>query len=216
MRANTQLQQAVLAELEWDPRVDASKVGVSAVGGVVTLTGTVPSYAEKIAAEGAVKRVAGVRGIANDLEVHLPGMSQRGDTELAEAALQALKWDVMVPPQVTVRVSHGWLTLEGSVEREYQRVAAERAVRHLRGIKGCDNNIELHAPIAESQVKHRIEAALKRRAELDASRITVDVKGGLVTLKGTVHSWREHDDAFNAAWDAAGVTGVEDVLSVTA
>lgn len=216
MRANTQLQKAVLAELEWDPRVDASKVGVSTVGGVVTLTGTVPSYAEKIAAEGAVKRVAGVRGIANDLEVHLPGMSQRGDTELAEAALQALKWDVMVPPEVTVRVSHGWLTLEGSVEREHQRVAAERAVRHLRGIKGCDNNIELHAPVAGAQVKHRIEDALKRRAELDASRITVDVKGGLVTLKGTVHSWREHDDAFNAAWDAAGVTGVEDAINVTA
>jgi osmotically-inducible protein OsmY len=216
MRANTKLQKAVLAELEWDPRVDASKVGVATVDGVVTLTGSVPSYAEKIAAEQAVKRVAGVKGIANDLEVHLPGMSQRGDTELAQAALQALKWDVTVPAEVTVRISHGWVTLEGTVEHEFQRAAAERAVRHLRGLRGCDNNIELRPPITENLVKHRIEAALQRRAELDASQVKVEVAGSLVTLKGRVHSWREHDDAFNAAWDAAGVTAVVDALDVDA
>jgi osmotically-inducible protein OsmY len=216
MLANTQLQKAVLAELEWDPRIDASKVGVSTVEGVVTLTGSVPSYAEKIAAERAVERVAGVKAIVNDLEVHLPGPSQRGDTELAQTALQALKVDVMVPVEgITVRVSHGWLTLEGSVEHEYQRNAAERAVRHLRGLRGCDNNIELKPRVTESLVKHRIEAALKRRAELDASQVKVAVAGGKVTLKGTVHSKREHDDALNAAWDAAGVTAVEDALAVT-
>lgn len=215
MRANTQLQKSVLAELEWDPRVDASKIGVATVDGVVTLTGSVPSYPEKIAAERAVKRVKGVRGIANDLEVHLPGALRPGDTELAEAALRALKWDVTVPPEVTIRVAHGWLTLEGAVEREFQRTAAERAVRHLRGLRGCDNNIEIRPPISQALVKHRIEAALRRRAELDATQIKVDVTGGRVTLKGTVHSWREHDDAFNAAWDAAGVTAVEDALTVT-
>jgi len=217
MRTNTQLQKAVLAELEWDPRVDASKVGVATVDGVVALTGTVPSYAEKIAVERAVKRVAHVKGIANDLEVQVPGPNQRGDTELAQTALQALKVDVTVPVDgITVRVSHGWLTLEGAVEHEFQRNAAERAVRHLRGLRGCDNNIELRPRVTETQVKQRIEAALKRRAELDASQVKVAVVGGKVTLKGTVHSRREHDDALNAAWDAAGVTAVEDVLTVTA
>ena len=216
MRANTQIQKSVLAELEWDPRLDASKVGVAAVDGVVTLTGTVPSYAEKIAAERAVKRVVGVKGIVNDLEVHLPGLSQRGDTELAQAALQALKWDVMVPGDVTVRVSHGWVTLEGAVEHEFQRNAAERAVRHLRGLRGCDNNIELRPKVTEAQVKQRIEAALKRRAEVDAGQVKVAVAGGKVTLKGNVHTWREHDDAVNAAWDAGGVIAVEDNLTVNA
>lgn len=217
MRTNTQLQKAVLAELEWDPRLDASKIGVATIGGVVTLTGSVASYAEKIAAERAARRVGGVKGIANDLEVHLPGFSQRGDTELAEAALQALQADVTVPAdRITVRVSHGWLTLEGDVEQEYQRTAAERAVRHLRGLRGCDNNIELKPRATETQVKQRIEAALKRRAELDASQVKVAVEGGRVTLKGTVHSQREHDDAVNAAWDAGGVIAVEDALAVKA
>jgi osmotically-inducible protein OsmY len=216
MRANTQIQKSALAELEWDPRVDASKVGVAAVDGVVTLTGSVPSYAEKIAAERAVRRVAGVKGTVNDIEVHLPGMSQRGDTELAQTALQALKWDVMVPEDVTIRVSHGWVTLEGAVEQEFQRNAAERAVRHLRGLRGCDNNIELRPKVTEAKVKQRIEAALKRRAEFDADHVKVAVAGGKVTLNGKVHSWREHDDAVNAAWDAGGVTAVEDNLSITA
>jgi len=217
MRTNTQLQKAVLAELEWEPRLDASKVGVATLDGVVTLTGSVPSYPEKIAAERAVKRVAGVKGIANDLEVHLPGSSQRGDTELAQAALQALQWDVMIPTdRVTVRVSHGWLTLEGNVEQEYQRNAAERAVRHIRGLRGCDNNIELKPRVTETQVKQRIEAALKRRAEFDAHQVKVAVAGGKVTLNGVVRSWREHDDALNAAWDAGGVSAVEDALTIKA
>ena len=217
MRTNTQLQKAVLAELEWEPRLDASKVGVATLDGVVTLTGSVPSYPEKIAAERAVKRVAGVKGIANDLEVHLPGSSQRGDTELAQAALQALQRDVMIPTdRVTVRVSHGWLTLEGNVEQEYQRNAAERAVRHIRGLRGCDNNIELKPRVTETQVKQRIEAALKRRAEFDAHQVKVAVAGGKVTLNGVVRSWREHDDALNAAWDAGGVSAVEDALTIKA
>jgi osmotically-inducible protein OsmY len=217
MRTNTQLQKTVLAELEWEPRVDASNIGVATVDGVVTLTGHVKSYPEKLAAEEAVKRVAGVKGIANDVEVALPGTSQRGDTELAQAALQALEWDVMVPhDRIRVRVANAWLTLEGDVEREYQRTAAERAVRHLRGVRGCDNNIELKPPATESQVKQRIEAALKRRAEFDARQLKVAVQGGRVTLQGTVHSWREHDDALNAAWDAAGVRAVEDNLVIAA
>jgi osmotically-inducible protein OsmY len=217
MRTNTQLQKAVLAELEWEPRLDASKVGVATVDGVVTLTGSVASYPEKITAERAVKRVAGIKGIVNDLEVHLPGSSQCEDTELAQAALRALKWDVMVPADsVTVRVSHGWLTLEGTLEQEYQRNAAERAVRHLRGLRGCDDNIELKPRVTETQVKQRIQAALKRRAEFDANQVKVAVAGSRVTLKGVVHSWREHDDAVHAAWDAGGVSAVEDDLTITA
>jgi osmotically-inducible protein OsmY len=216
MRANTQLQQTVLAELEWDPQVDASNVGVATVDGAVTLTGSVPSYGERLAVEQAVKRVAGVRGIANDLEVQLPGSSQGGDTELVQAALQALKWNVTVPADVTVRISDGWLTLEGAVEHEFQRAAAGRAVGHLRGVRGCDNNIEIRPRVTESGVKEQIEATLKRRAGLDSSQVKVSVSGRLVTLEGTVHSWREHDDVFNAAWDAAGVSAVGDALQVVA
>ena len=215
MRANTELQKAVLAELEWDPRVDADKVGVAVSGGAVTLTGSVPSYAEKVAAERAVKRVAGVHGVANDLEVHLPEFSRRGDPELLDAALRALGWDVMIPAdRVTVSVSQGWLTLEGEVEHDYQRTAAERAVRHLRGLRGCINNIALRPKATESQVKQRIEDALRRRAELDAQMVNVAVAGNRVTLRGVVRSWREHDDAINAAWNAAGVVAVEDGLTV--
>jgi osmotically-inducible protein OsmY len=215
MRTNTQLQKTVLAELEWEPRVDASNIGVAAAEGVVTLTGHVKSYPEKIAAERAVKRVSGVRGVANDIDVKLPDSSERGDTELVQAALKALEWDVMVPSdRITVRAANGWLTLEGDVEWEYQRNAAERAVRHLTGVRGCANAILLKPRASESQVKQHIEAALKRRAEFDARQLKVAVDGGKVTLKGAVHSWREHDDALNAAWDASGVSAVHDELTI--
>jgi len=199
MHANTELQRSVLAELDWDPRVDASQIGVAAVEGVVTLTGQVSSFPERIAAEEAVKRVIGVRGVANDLAVVLPGSIEHSDTELVQAAVLALQWDVLVPDdRITVEVAGGWLKLDGEVEREYQRTAAERAVRELEGLLGCENNIVVKPAIVQSTVKQHIEAALKRRAELDTRQLQVSFLDGEVTLKGTVHSWREHDDALNA------------------
>lgn len=215
MHANTELQRSVLAELDWDPRVDASQIGVAAVEGVVTLTGQVSSFPERIAAEEAVKRVLGVRGVANDLAVVLPGSIEHSDTELAQAAVLALQWDVLVPDdRITVEVAGGWLKLDGEVEREYQRTAAERAVRELEGLLGCENNIVVKPAVVQSTVKQHIEAALKRRAELDTRQLQVSFLDGEVTLKGTVHSWREHDDALNAAWGAEGVNAVTDELTI--
>lgn len=215
MRTNTKLQKAVLAELEWDPRLDASNVGVATVDGIVTLTGQVKTYPERVSAEEAVKRVSGAKGVANDIKVSLPGSLQLSDTQLAQDAIQALERDVMVPhDRVTVRVSEGWLTLEGELEWEYQRNAAERAVHNLRGLRGCINDIALKPKVTASQVKERIEQALRRRVELDTRQLTVLVEGNKVTLKGAVHTWREHDDAVSAAWDTTGVSAVRDELTI--
>jgi osmotically-inducible protein OsmY len=217
MYTNSRVQRAVLAELEWDPRVDASRIGVAASDGVVTLTGSVASYAEKIAAEAAAKRVSGVKAVANDLQVALPGGLRHSDTDLAQAALKALEWDVMVPhDRVKVRVADGWLTLEGDVDMEYQRTAAERVVRQLAGLRGCDNLIGLRPKPVAAHVKSSIEAALKRSAELEARQLSVEVKDSGVTIMGAVRSWAERDAALDAAWAAPGVRAVDDQLTIEA
>lgn len=215
MKSDTQLRTDVIDELSWDPSINDREIGVAVSNGVVTLTGRVDSYAQKYAAERAAERVAGVRALADDLKVKLPSRHERSDTDIARTALSALDWDIEVPTGLKVKVVDGWLTLEGSVEWQYQRAAAERAVRNLTGVKGVTNLLTV-APktVSAYEVSNRIKDALRRSAESDAERITVEAAEGKVTLKGTVRSWSERMDAERAAWAAPGVTQVEDHIAV--
>lgn len=216
--SDEEIQRRVLDELKWDPEVEPTDVGVAVKNGIVTLTGTVASYAMKFAAERAAKRVDGVKAVANDIQVKLPFEKTRTDTDIAEAAVNALKWDVEVPAdRIKVTVHNGWVTLEGDVEWNFEREAAERDVRYLTGVKGVTNLIKvvgLRLKPTPSEVKTRIEDALTRSAELDAQRIQVDVKDGKVILRGSVRSWAEREEAEDAAWSAPGVTDVEDQIVV--
>lgn len=216
MKTDLQLHKNILDELRWDPRVNEAEIAVAVKDGVVTLTGAVETYAQKYAADRVVERVAGVRAIAEDLHVRVPGTLVKHDTEIAHSALSALKWDVEVPEdQIQVTVSGGWITLKGEVPWNFQKGAAERAVRYLAGVKGVSNLIEVKPKASPVEVKAKIEAALKRTAELEAKAITVEAKDGKVILKGHVRSWTERTDAERAAWSAPGVKEVEDRLAVT-
>ena len=216
MKTGTQLQHDVLAELEWQPSIEASKIGVTAKDGVVTLTGSVASYADKTTAERVAKRVYGVKAVANDVEVKIPGSSQRGDTDIATAALNALKWDTTIPEdRIKITVRNGWITLEGTVDWWYQKEAAERVVRNLSGVTGLTSQITVKSRAKPGEVKSKIEAAFKRSAEMDARRVGVEAHDGKVILHGNVHSWTEKEEAEQAAWAAPGVSEVENRITVT-
>jgi osmotically-inducible protein OsmY len=216
MKTNNTLQKDVIDELRWEPKTKDAEIGVAVKDGVVTLSGIVQSYAQKYAAERAAERVSGVRAVADELMVTLPSTGQRTDTEIAHAALSALDWDIEVPDQhVKVRVDDGWVWLEGDVEWQYQKYAAERAVRYLTGVRGVTNQIVLKPKVASSfEVSQKIKDSLRRNAEQDAQHITVEAFDGRVTLKGTVRSWAERQDAERAAWSAPGVVEVDDLISI--
>jgi len=216
-RSDADIQRDVLAELSWDARVQASEIGVSVAGGIATLTGWVDSYAKKWAAERAAHRVRGVRAVANDITVRLPGDTGRTDTDIATAASRALEWDSFVPAErVEVTVANGWLTLRGEVEQGFQKRAAERAVRRLTGVRGVTNLVAVRPPepVSEADVEQDIRDALRRRRDIDAERIDVDVADGTVVLSGEVRSWMERDEAERIAWAAPGVGDVEVRLSL--
>jgi osmotically-inducible protein OsmY len=195
--------------------VNAARIGVAVKDGIVTLLGLVSSIAEKDAAGRTAARVAGVKAVVNELEVSVPPADQRTDEEIARAVAEALASHSSVPPgQVKAQVSQGWVTLEGSVIWHYQREAAEQAVRQLRGSKGVINKIVLKPTARADMVQARIEAALRRIAELDAQRITVETRGRKVILRGTVRSWAQRDEAERAAWSAPGVAAVENHITV--
>lgn len=209
------IQKDVIAELKWEPSLRDDDIGVALRDGVVTLAGFVDSYADKWKVESVASKVKGVKAIANDIEVKLPSSSTRADPDIARAAVDALKWNISVPPdRIKVKVDKGWLTLESDVDWYHQKEAAERAVRYLTGVKGVSNLIMVKARPAPADVKQRIKDALQRGAQFDAERITVDISGNKAILKGTVRSYAEYRDAERAARNAPGVTEVENELTV--
>ena len=213
---DTQLQANVQDALSWEPSIDAADIGVTVDNGVVTLRGDIKTYFEKAAAERVALGVYGVKAVANDLNVHLPNAFQRTDTEIAQAAASALQWNTAVPAgDIDVAVSNGFVTLKGDVNWEFQRAAAANAVKHLKGVRGVSNQLSVKPHVRAGDVTSKIEAALKRSAEVDARRIHVDVSDGRVTLSGNVRTWLERNEARHAAWAAPGVREVDDRIAVT-
>ncbi|ALI05114.1 BON domain-containing protein [Pseudomonas sp. FW306-02-F02-AA] len=209
------LRQTILDELEFQPDIDAANIGVAVDKGVVTLSGHVRTYAQKIAAEQAVKRIKGVRALAEEIQVRLdPGEGTADDT-IATRALKIIAWSSDVPiDTIKVIVQKGWVTLEGKVDWQYQKETVERAVRKLSGVVGVDNRLTLYPRVEVADIQHRIEEALKRNAEVDAKGIHVKVDGDVVKLEGRVHLWRERQIATRAAWSVPGVRAVEDHLLI--
>lgn len=215
MRTDEELQQDVLDELRWDPVTRTEEIAVVVRDGVVTLGGSVGSYAKRLAAERAAERVSGVHVVADDLVVSLPGTLRRSDTEIAHQVRDALRWDVLVPHDaIKARVQDGWVTLEGQVEWDFERRAATAAVRNLTGVRGVTPLITLRVRVSPHDVSERIRDALARRAQLDAHRIDVEASDGTVVLRGTVPSRAARREAEQAAWNAAGVTRVDARLGV--
>lgn len=215
MKTDTQLQRDVIEELGWDAAINAAQIGVSVKDNIVTLSGDVGSYGEKWNAELAAQRVSGVRGIAVDIRVTLPGSGRRSDVDIARAAENVLQWTAMLPLNgVKVLVENGWVTLSGEVDWDYQRQSASSAVRYLMGVTGISDQIALKPVVSANTVKTDIEAALKRRAKDDAKNIVVEVRGTEVILSGTTHSWAESELARRAAWGAPGVRQVVDHISI--
>jgi osmotically-inducible protein OsmY len=214
MKSDSQLQHNVLQELEWRPSIDATQIGVLAKNGVVTLTGFVPLYADKIEAERVTKSVAGVKAIADEIDVRLTGPIN--DTDIANAALYALKWHTWIPNEkIKVTVSDGWITLEGTVDWQYQREAAREAVCHLQGVKGVTNQIGITARPQPKDIREKIEAAFKRSAEVDARHVEVEARDNTVLLTGNVSSSSERAEAERVAWAAPGVIAVDNRLTVS-
>lgn len=217
MKSDTQIRDDVLAELRWDPAVNETDVGVIVKAGNVTLTGHLSSFAEKYAAERAVQRVIGVRGVAVELDVRLPLSHQRTDAEIAAAVERVIAWHTLIPAEkVHPRVEKGWVTLNGEAEWDYQRRAAEGAVRNLLGVTGVTNLIALKPRVKADIVEGRIREALERQADREARRIEVGVAGTAVTLRGKVHTLAERQAAQGAAWSAPGVTRVVNDILVEA
>lgn len=215
MKSDSEIRTEVLAELDWDPVTKGAAVGVAVQAGVVTLSGHLSSHAQKYAVEHAARRVRGVRALAVELEVRLPADWRRSDTEIALAVERALEWNALVPHEkISVQVEAGCVTLEGEVEWHYQREVAEACVRDLLGVTSVANQLVVRAKATPLEVQSKIEGALKRQAEREASRIEVHVAGAEVILRGQVHSWAERRAAEGAAWSAPGVTHVSNHLSV--
>lgn len=215
MKTDSQIQQDVMDELQWEPRVDHPNIGVAVKDGVVTLSGFVNSYASKIAAEKAARRVKGVRGLAEEIEVRFPSDPKTADPEIAKRIADMFEWSVTVPRnKIDVKVEHGWVTLSGAVDYHFHRQSAKDLVAKINGVKGVTNLIEVKKAPSSLDVKDRIVAALKRSADIDANSINVVTEGDTVRLGGKVHAWYERQIAERAAWAAPGVNKVVDNIMV--
>jgi osmotically-inducible protein OsmY len=213
IRTDEEIQQDVLAELKWDARIQPNEIGVAVKNGIVVLTGWVDTYLKKWAAEDAALRVAGVKAVANDIEVRLPG--QRRDPEIADAARRALELDSSIPAnKIQLTLSKGWVTLRGEVDWQFQREEAERVIRGIAGVVGITNLLTVRPSIGATDLKKKIEEALVRNARLDAEKITVEIQGSKAVLRGSVRSWVERQEAERVAWSAPGITEVENLLTV--
>jgi osmotically-inducible protein OsmY len=211
------LRQDIVDELDFEPSIDAANIGVAVEKGIVTLTGHVPTYSQKVTVENVVRRVKGVKGIADEIEVRPFGSNRTADDEIAKRAVSTLDWNTSVPDNsVQVKVQKGWLTLTGTVDWQYQKNAAAEAMAGLAGVTGVTNQIQIKPRASAFDVKKRIEDALKRNAEIEAQAIRVNViDGGKVRLEGKVHAWSERSAAERAAWSAPGVTVVEDRITIS-
>jgi len=210
------IQRDVLEELTWDIRVQPNEIGVVVKDGIVTLTGWVDSYLKKTAAQEDAHRVSGVKAVANDIEVRLPGSAERTDPDLAKAALNALKWDAAIPTdKIEITVSHGWVTLKGEVNYYFQKRDAERAIERLSGVRGVSNLLTVKPQPTPQDLKSQIQKALVRNAQTDAGRITVEVQGSTVILRGTVSSYAEKKAAEESACSAPGVTEVDNRIIIS-
>ena len=216
MKSDSEIERDVREELQWNPDLNAENIAVSVKDGVVTLAGFTSSYVDRLEAEAAAKRVAGVHAVANDIEVRLPTIDQRPDPDIARDAVSALKQQLPIShEEIKVIVKDGWITLEGAVEWQYQKTTAEKAVRTIKGVKGVTNAIRLNPAVQPDDIQRKIQEAFKRSAELDANRISVEANGSEVILKGTVRSWIEREEAERVAWSAPGVTDVDDRIVVS-
>jgi len=217
MKTNEQLQLDVMDELKWDPLIAASEIGVSAKDGVITLSGYVDSYSKKYAAEKAAKRVSGVLAVAEDIEVRFSAAGRRDDTAIAEAILNAFKWNTLVPEsKLKVKVDDGWVTLEGAVDWQFQKNAAYKAVRDIEGVRGVSNEITLNPRLEKTDIEKTIRRALHRRASVNAENIRVRTEGGKVILNGRANTWNERREVEKAVWSSPGVTEVEDNIAIIA
>jgi osmotically-inducible protein OsmY len=216
MKSDAQVKQDVIAELAWEPSVNAARIGVEVTEGIVTLAGHVGSFAEKWTAERVAERVGGVRALTVEIDVSLPGSSERSDVDIARTANDVLQWMTQLPKdQVKVMVEHGWITLSGEVNWEYERQAAKDAVRFLMGVKGVSDSLVIANPEDSHSVKAEIEAALRRRAKTDLMSVGVEVESGNVTLSGVVDNWWDRELARNSAWGTRGVRNVVDHMTLS-
>lgn len=215
MKSDAILRDDIIDELNWEPSVDSSKIGVAVKDGIVTLSGTVPSFIEKTDAEKAVKRVDGVKAVVQNIDVRLKSTSVRTDEEIAEVALKNLKWNTNVPEDnIILKVEDGWITLEGEVLWNYQKEAAKSAVKGLIGVKGVNNFIKVESKIQPENLKEKIKNSFIRNASIDAENVRVDVVGNKAILKGTVQSWAEKRQAERAVWSAPGIFEIENKLEI--
>lgn len=215
MKTDSEIQKDVMAELKWEPYLTASEIGVAVKNGIVTLSGTVDSYSKKLSAEKAAKRISGVKAVAEDIEVKLPGNSKKTDADIAEAILYALKWNNAVDEEkIKVKVDNGWVTLEGETDWNYQKISAENAIKFLSGVTGITNDIKVKPHITPSDIQNKIKVAFNRSAFADANNIKVSIDGSKVTLSGSVRSFAERKDAEDAAWFVPGVHQVINQLEI--